>query len=225
MTKYANNAFLATKISFINEIANMCERFGADVKGVAHAIGLDSRISSKFLRPGIGFGGSCFPKDVKALVARAKEDGVETHLLDAVLERNSRQPLHMVEMLKKRIDIKGSRIAVLGLAFKPGTDDIREAPSLKVIDELLKIGAEVVAYDPEAMANAKLVYGGEVVFAPSLKGAVEGSDALLLVTEWDEFKGLGEHLSSMRGNIIIDGRLALDMTDFEDMDFGGVGYG
>ncbi len=225
MTKYANNAFLATKISFINEIANMCERFGADIGGVAHAIGLDSRISPKFLRAGIGFGGSCFPKDVKALVARAKEDGIETHLLDAVLERNSRQPLRMVEMLKNRIGIKGSRIAVLGLAFKPGTDDIREAPSLKVIDELLGMKAEVVVYDPEAMANAKLVYGNKVVFAQSLKNAVEGSDALLLVTEWDEFKGLREHLSSMRGNVVIDGRLALDRADFKDMDFGGVGYG
>ena len=225
MIKYANNTFLATKVSLINEIANMCEAFGADIRKVAHAVGLDSRISPKFLRAGIGFGGSCFPKDLKALAAKAEEAGVEADILRAVLERNRKQPMRMVEMLEKRVEIKGSRISILGLAFKPGTDDIRESPSLKVIDELLKMGATVVAYDPMAMANAKSVYGDKVKFAASAGEALEGSDAALLVTEWDEFKKIKDHTHKMRGNIIIDGRLLLEPEEFKHMDFGGVGYG
>jgi UDPglucose 6-dehydrogenase len=225
MIKYTNNAFLATKISFINEIANMCEKSGADVRKVSEAIGMDSRISSKFLRPGIGFGGSCFPKDVKALVAHAKSNEVETHVLDSVLKRNELQPLQMVRMLEKRIDLENSKISILGLSFKPDTDDVREAPALKIIDRLLESGSHVTVHDPKAMHNAQSIYGDKIKFADSMEEAISGSDAILLTTEWGEFLNLKDHTHSMRGNVVIDGRLMLNAEDFEGYDFGGVGHG
>jgi UDPglucose 6-dehydrogenase len=203
----------------------MCEKFGADVQSVSKAIGMDSRISPKFLRPGIGFGGSCFPKDVKALVAHAKRSGVRTHVLDSVLKRNELQPLRMVELLEKRIKLENSKVSILGLSFKPGTDDVRESPALKIIDKLLESGSTITVHDPKAMSNVQAIYGDKIQFADSIADTVNGSDAVLLVTEWDEFSNLKDHVHSMSGNVIIDGRLALNSEDFGDFDFGGVGHG
>ena len=206
MIKYASNAFLATKISFANEIGNICKGLGIDVYEVMRGVGLDSRISPHFLNAGIGFGGSCFPKDVKSLVHTAKEAGEEPKILEAVMETNERQPLRLVELAKKKMgSLKGKRVAVLGLAFKPETDDMREAPSLKIVPALLKEGAKVVAYDPAAMEAAKKILGKEVQYAKNARSAVEGSEAVFILTEWKEF--LDEKLYS--GKKVFDGRKAL----------------
>jgi UDPglucose 6-dehydrogenase len=199
MIKYASNAFLATKISFINEIGNICKRLDIDVYEVANGIGLDRRISPHFLSAGIGFGGSCFPKDVKALMAKAKELGYEPEILKKVIELNESQPLRLVELLKKHVpNLKGKSIGVLGLAFKPETDDIREAPSIKVVEELLRQGARVRAHDPEAVDNFKRSFP-DVQYCSAKE--VLTSDAILILTEWDEFKKL-----DYSGKIVIDGR-------------------
>ncbi|SMP16894.1 UDP-glucose dehydrogenase [Desulfurobacterium pacificum] len=212
MIKYASNAFLATKISFINEIANVCEKVGADVTVVARGMGLDHRISPYFLNAGCGFGGSCFPKDVKALIYTAKEVGEEPELLNSVIDVNERQKLKPVEKLLKHIpDLKGKTIAVWGLAFKPETDDMREAPSIPIIKKLLELGATVKAYDPVAIPNAKAVfeqelkaYKGKLQFTETKEEAVQDADALLLVTEWNEFKDV--NFDKLRGKVVIDGR-------------------
>ncbi len=210
MIKYASNAFLAAKISFINEVANICEKLGADVTTVARGMGLDHRISPHFLRAGCGFGGSCFPKDVKALIHTAKEVGQEPLLLESVIEVNERQKLKPVEKLLKHIpDLNGKRVAVWGLAFKPETDDMREAPSIPIVRELLKRGAKVVAYDPVAIDNAKRVFsqelkGGNLEFADDKYRALEGADALILVTEWEEFKEVD--FDKLKGKVVIDAR-------------------
>ena len=173
MIKYANNSFLATKISFINEIANMCEKFGADSAVVAHAIGLDVRIGPKFLQAGCGFGGSCFPKDVKALYSAAHETGYDSHILKAVLEVNEFQPLRVVDALIHLLgDLSGKKIAILGRSFKPDTDDMREAPVIKIITALLAQRAEVVATDPVAIPNAEKLFGDQVSFAPDISDAL-----------------------------------------------------
>lgn len=199
MIKYASNAFLATKISFINEIGNICKRLGIDVYEVAKGIGLDKRISPYFLNAGIGFGGSCFPKDVRALIAIAKKIGYEPKLLESVINLNETQPLRLLELLKKHMpDVRGKKIGVLGLTFKPETDDIREAPSIKIVRELLKQGAVVKAYDPKAMDGFKKIFP-KVKYC-SAEEVLE-SDAVLILTEWDEFKKL-DYL----GKIVIDGR-------------------
>ncbi len=210
MIKYASNAFLATKISFINEIANVCERLGADVTVVARGMGLDHRISPHFLRAGCGFGGSCFPKDVKALIHTARSVGEEPRLLSSVIEVNERQKLRPVEKLLKHIpELRGRKVAVWGLAFKPETDDMREAPSIPIIRELLKRGAEVVAYDPVATGNAKRVFErelstGKLRFASDKYEALKGADALILVTEWEEFRDVD--FDKLKGKVVIDGR-------------------
>ncbi len=212
MIKYASNAFLATKISFINEIANICEKAGADVTVVARGMGLDHRISPHFLRAGCGFGGSCFPKDVKALIYTAKQYGVKPEILESVIEVNEKQKLKPVEKLLKHIpDLEGKTIAVWGLAFKPETDDMREAPSIPIIKKLISLGAKVRAYDPVATKNALKVFSreieelpGRIYFASSKEDALEGSDALILVTEWDEFKNLD--FDKLKGKVVIDGR-------------------
>ncbi|WP_456341916.1 UDP-glucose dehydrogenase family protein [Thermovibrio sp.] len=210
MIKYASNAFLATKISFINEIANVCERLGADVTVVARGMGLDHRISPHFLRAGCGFGGSCFPKDVKALIHTARSVGEEPRLLSSVIEVNERQKLRPVEKLLKHIpELRGRKVAVWGLAFKPETDDMREAPSIPIIRELLKRGAEVVAYDPVATGNAKRVFErelstGKLRFASDKYEALKGVDALILVTEWEEFRDVD--FDKLKGKVVIDGR-------------------
>ncbi|HEX8083837.1 MAG TPA: UDP-glucose/GDP-mannose dehydrogenase family protein [Solirubrobacteraceae bacterium] len=212
MVKLASNAFLATKISFINEIANVSEETGADVGEVARGMGLDDRIGPKFLQAGIGFGGSCFPKDVSALKQLAGNSGYHFQLLSAVIEVNELQKRRVIGKLKRHLGpLVGKRIALLGLAFKPNTDDMREASSLVLAGRLQGEGAEVSAYDPIAEEEArKLMHG--VDFADSALDCVRGADAVVLVTEWDEFKRLdwAAAAGAMRGDLVIDGRNALD---------------
>ncbi|HVL94528.1 MAG TPA: UDP-glucose/GDP-mannose dehydrogenase family protein [Solirubrobacteraceae bacterium] len=212
MIKLASNAFLATKISFINEIANVCDEVGADVIEVARGMGLDNRIGPKFLQAGIGFGGSCFPKDVTALKQLAGNSGYHFQLLNSVIEVNELQKRRVMQKLQKHLGpLVGKRIAMLGLAFKPNTDDMREASSLVLSARLLSDGAEITAYDPVAEDEArKLIQGVE--FADSALGAIEGADAVVLVTEWPEFADLdfAAVAETMRGSLIVDGRNFLD---------------
>ena len=212
MVKLASNAFLATKISFINEIANVCEETGADVVEVARGMGLDERIGPKFLQAGIGFGGSCFPKDVDALKQLAGNSGYHFQLLTAVIEVNELQKRRVIGKLHKHLGgLVGRRVALLGLAFKPNTDDMREASSLVLSARLTADGASVAAYDPIAEEQARRLVGG-IDFAGSALGAVADADALVLVTEWPEFLELdwAEVAEAMKGNVLIDGRNALD---------------
>ena len=208
MIKYASNAFLATKISFINEIGNICKKLGIDVYKVAEAIGLDSRISPKFLNAGCGFGGSCFPKDVKALVTKAKEVNYDPVLLESVLEVNKNQPLKMIELLKNKIEkLENKKIGVLGLAFKPNTDDIRESPAIMIINELIKENSIVYAYDPKAMKSMKKIFPN-INYEDDAQKVIDSSEAVLIVTEWEEFKNL-----DYKEKIIIDGRKVLERKD------------
>jgi UDPglucose 6-dehydrogenase len=209
MIKYASNAFLATKISFINEIARICELLKADVNLVADGMGLDPRIGRSFLDAGVGFGGSCFPKDVLALKHMAEEQGYHPELLTSVLEVNRDMRRHVVALLEETlVDLSGRTIAVLGLAFKPNTDDIREAPALEVIRELTERGATVKVHDPVAMDAAHRVLGDSVVYAEDPYRAVEEADGLAVLTEWGEFRRLDMFRvrSLMRGPVLIDGR-------------------
>src|SRR6476620_2847862 len=190
LTKYAANSFLATKISFMNEIAQLCERLGAAVDMVRKGIGSDERIGKRFLFPGIGYGGSCFPKDVKALVYSAKEVNYDFKILESVMQVNEDQKLHLVTKIKDyyKDNLKGKRFALWGLAFKPNTDDIREAPAFYMIDALLAEGVEIAAFDPEAMNNAKQHLGDKITFAENQYECLEGADALVISTEWNEFR-------------------------------------
>jgi UDPglucose 6-dehydrogenase len=189
--KYASNAFLAVKITFINEVANICERIGADVHVVAKSMGLDGRISPKFLHPGPGFGGSCFPKDVASLVATADAVGLEFMVGRAALEANARQRRLMVDKIRGAADgLQGKRIGVLGLAFKPNTDDMRDSPTLEIIEGLLAEGATVQAYDPAAMPNAREFFGDRIDYVDDSYAAAEGADVLVLATEWNQFRNL-----------------------------------
>jgi UDPglucose 6-dehydrogenase len=210
MTKYAANSFLAAKISFMNEIANLCEKVGANVDLVKEGIGKDARIGMKFLNAGIGYGGSCFPKDVMALERVAANHDYEFKMLRAVMDVNDRQKTVLIDKIKKHFgnDLTGLRFAMWGLAFKPDTDDIREAPSLLLIKHLLEAGAQVIAYDPEASANVKRIVGDSITFAATAHDALEDTDALLLVTEWKEFAGFDpDHLAKkLRKKIVFDGR-------------------
>jgi UDPglucose 6-dehydrogenase len=211
MIKYANNSFLATKISFANEIGNICKRLGIDVYEVMSAIGKDFRISEQFLNAGAGFGGSCFPKDVKALIGKAEELGYEPHILRAVVRVNEEQPMRMIELLVKRTgDVRGRRIAVLGLAFKNDTDDIREARSIPVIRKLLGMGASVAAYDPLAAENMRGVFP-DVEYCQSAADALKGADGCLIMTEWDEFGLLDLEFDAMNEIVVIDGRRAVSL--------------
>jgi len=205
MIKYASNAFLAAKISFSNELGNLCKKLGIDAYEVAAGMGYDGRIERKFLDSGIGYGGSCFPKDVKAIIAKGKKSGLKMEKV------NKEQPLLVIEMLKKRIpNLKGKTIAVLGLAFKPGTDDIREACSLKIVGALLHKKAKIKAYDPQAAENFKRIYKN-ITYCMHAKEALEGADACLILTEWPEFKSLtDEDFNVMLGKVIIEGRKVLD---------------
>jgi UDPglucose 6-dehydrogenase len=210
MVKLAANAALVTRISFINEIANVCEATGADVTTVAEGIGLDRRIGPSFLRAGIGYGGSCFPKDSLALKQLAANSGYNFQLLNAVIEVNELQKRRVIGKLERRLGpLRGKRIALLGLAFKPGTDDMREAPSLVLAGRLLSEGAEVIAWDPVADGAAHL-HGVEI--APSALGALDGADAAVVVTEWPEVSELdwAQAAGRMRGNVVVDGRNVLD---------------
>ncbi len=210
MVKYAANAFLATKISFMNEIARLCEKLGADVDKVRTAIGYDNRIGAKFLFPGIGWGGSCFPKDVKALIKIGEEAAVETPVVSAVDAINEEQKKLMPQKIRARFgeDLKGKKFALWGLSFKPKTDDMREAPAIVVVENLLQSGAEISAFDPVAMENAGKIFGKKVSFAKDEYSALKGADALVLVTEWQEFRepDMEKMKSLMKGRVIFDGR-------------------
>jgi UDPglucose 6-dehydrogenase len=227
LTKYAANAFLATKISFINEIANLCERVGCDVHDVARAIGMDGRIGRKFLHPGPGFGGSCFPKDTRALISIARQYDYEPLIVNAVVEVNERQRAAMVPKIEKLVgDLNGKKIAVLGLSFKPETDDMREAPSIDIIRELIRRGASVIAYDPVAMPEAAKVLP-DIAYAEDEYAAVTGSDALVFVTEWNQFRALNmERIRSlMRTPKIADLRNIYEPEALRELGFDYVGVG
>jgi len=217
MTKYAANAMLATRISFINEVANLCERMGADVEMVRRGIGSDPRIGSKFIYPGIGYGGSCFPKDVKALIKTAQENGFEMSLLQSVEDVNARQKEVLFLKAKEYFngDLQGKKIAIWGLSFKPQTDDMREAPSMVLIDLFLEAGASLTAYDPVAMDEAGRVLDSKIEMADNQYDALEGADCLLLVTEWKEFRipDLKMMKEKMNRPIIFDGRNIYDRAE------------
>jgi len=207
MIKYAANAFLATRISFINEIGNMCKKLGIDIYEVAKGVGYDPRIGNKFLDAGIGFGGSCLPKDLEALIFRAGELNYTAELLQSVSKMNKEQPLRLVEIARKRLgSLENKVVAILGLAFKPNTDDIRQAPALSIIARLLAEGATVKVYDPKAMPSAKRLLPGHIKFCDSAPDTIAGSDCVLIATEWDEFKD--ENLYA--GKLVIDGRRTLN---------------
>jgi UDPglucose 6-dehydrogenase len=212
MVKYANNVFLAGKISLINELGNLCKEFGVDSYDVAEAIGLDERIGAKFLRSGVGWGGSCFPKDTDALRAAGREAGYEPELLDSVVAVNDGQPRRMLELLERHTDVEGRRIAVLGLAFKPGTDDIRGSRATLVIDELLDRGASVVAYDPVA-SDAMAEKFPAVEYVESAQASLADAHGALVVTDWDEFAVLNEEFDDMAQQIVVDGRRIVDPRD------------
>jgi len=223
MTKYAANSMLATKISFMNDIANLCEIVGADVNLVRKGIGSDARIGNKFIYPGVGYGGSCFPKDVKALIKTAKQNGYDMRVLNAVEEVNDDQKYVLVKKVNKHFNnnIKGLKFAVWGLSFKPKTDDMREAPSLVIIDELLKAGATVSAYDPVAMPEAAHTLKDTITYAEDPFAALDGADALLIVTEWSEFRSPDFDLikSKLKGKVIFDGRNVYDPAEIKKLGF------
>jgi len=229
LIKYASNSFLATKISFINEIANICQRIpGTDVKTVAKGIGLDKRISPLFLNAGLGYGGSCFPKDVKALIAFSKSLGYDPTLLEAIEQVNNAQPQQAVESAKKHLgNLKGKEIAILGLAFKPNTDDMREARSIPVINQFLNEGANVTAYDPVAISNAKSIFGDKIKYASSAVECLKNADCCIIVTEWDEFKKLTpKDFENMQQPVLIDGRRIYDPKQFSGkLKFAATGLG
>lgn len=223
LTKYAANSFLATKITFMNEIANLCELFGADVDMVRKGIGSDERIGKRFLFPGIGYGGSCFPKDVKALAKSAKDVNYDFMILNAVMEINEKQKLHLVPKIKAYFnnELKGKKIALWGLAFKPNTDDIREAPSLTIIKELLSEGATITAYDPEAMKNVKVLLGDKIKYTEHQYDALQDADALVIATEWSEFRtpDFGRIYSLLKNKVIFDGRNLFDLNKMKEQGF------
>lgn len=215
MIKYASNAFLATKISFINEISNICERVGANVEDVALGMGQDSRIGTQFLKAGIGYGGSCFPKDTKALVQIAGNVEYEFELLKGVINVNKKQHLLLVDKLNERFDsLKGLKVAILGIAFKPDTDDIREAASITITNKLVEAGTEVIAYDPVAMDNAKNILNPKVQYAKNVTDAIVQADAVLILTEWKEFKDLDLKMfvDHMKQPVVFDGRNCFDLN-------------
>lgn len=220
MTKYAANAMLATRISFMNDIANLCELVGADVNMVRRGIGSDARIGTKFLYPGCGYGGSCFPKDVKALIRTGREHGYEMRVISAVEEVNEAQKSLLFEKLVARIgpDLRGKRIALWGLAFKPETDDMREATSLVLIDRLTQAGAEVVVFDPVAIDECRRRIGDRVRYAKEMYEATVDADALMVVTEWKQFRIPSWRVvaRAMRGKLVLDGRNLYDPADLTD---------
>ncbi|MBC7084737.1 MAG: UDP-glucose/GDP-mannose dehydrogenase family protein [Methanomethylovorans sp.] len=206
MIKYTNNALLSTKISFANEIGNICKKMGVDTYEVMEEVGKDYRISPHFLNCGAGFGGSCFPKDVRAIIGKAEELGYKPKLLRSVIEVNEEQPMYIIRLLSKKMDrLKGKRITVLGLAFKNDTDDIRESRSIPVISELLRQEADVVAYDPMAMEHMKKVFP-DITYCNSVSKALKDADACLIMTEWDQFRSLDKEFAEMKRPLIIDGR-------------------
>lgn len=229
LTKYASNSFLAAKITFMNEIANFCEKVGADVDKVRIGMGTDSRIGKRFLFPGIGYGGSCFPKDVKALHKSGLDNNYNFKILDAVINVNARQKLVLIPKIESHFnnDLKGKNIAVWGLAFKPETDDIREAPSLYMIDALLEAGCNITAFDPEAMPNVKRKLGDKINFADSMYDALKNADALIISTEWSIFRtpDFNKMKTVMSSPTIFDGRNLYDVKDVINEGFKYVSIG
>ncbi len=225
LTKYAANSFLATKISFMNEISQLCERMGANVDMVRRGIGSDERIGKRFLFPGIGYGGSCFPKDVQALIMSSDEVGYDFKILKAVEDVNEKQKLHLMPKINKYFkgDLQGKHFALWGLAFKPNTDDIREAPALYVIDALVEAGATITAFDPEAMPNVKGVIGDKIKYVENQYEALKNADALIIATEWNEFRTpeFEKISSSLKNKVVFDGR---NLFDVEEMKSGGWHY-
>ncbi|MBM3185932.1 MAG: UDP-glucose/GDP-mannose dehydrogenase family protein, partial [Bacteroidetes bacterium] len=223
LTKYAANSFLATKITFMNEIANFCELVGADVDKVRIGIGSDNRIGKRFLFPGIGYGGSCFPKDVQALVKSGKENSFDFQILNAVMKVNEEQKTVLFPKMKNffRGDLKEKKIAIWGLAFKPDTDDIREAPALYMIESLLNEGAQVTAFDPEAMSNVKSIVGDKINYADNEYSALENADALLICTEWGIFRNpdFNRIKSLMNDSVIFDGRNLFEIDEMNERGF------
>jgi UDPglucose 6-dehydrogenase len=223
LTKYAANSFLATKISFMNEIAQLCERLGADVDMVRRGIGSDDRIGKRFLFPGIGYGGSCFPKDVQALIMSSEEVKYNFQILKAVEEVNEAQKLHLIPKIKAYFnnDLKGKHFALWGLAFKPNTDDIREAPALYLIDALTEAGATVTAFDPEGMPNVKKQIGDKIAYVENQYDALANADALLIATEWAEFRtpDFDRITSSLKNKAIFDGRNLFEVKQVRDLGY------
>ena len=228
MIKYANNAFLAAKVSLINELGNICKLCGVDAYEVAAAIGLDDRIGAKFLRSGLGWGGSCFPKDVAALIATARDAGYEPELLEAAVSVNDRQPSHLLDLLDRHVACKGKRIAVLGLAFKPGTDDVRNSRAVPLIEGLRERGATVVAYDPvasEGMGERFPATDGEIEYTKSARDALAGASGAVVATAWDEFAALDEEFGGMETRVVVDGRRIVDrdvVTRRDDLVYEGL---
>ncbi|MEJ6696805.1 MAG: UDP-glucose/GDP-mannose dehydrogenase family protein [Saprospiraceae bacterium] len=223
MTKYAANSFLATKITFMNEVANLCEEVGANVDMVRKGIGSDSRIGKRFLFPGVGYGGSCFPKDIKALAKTAQENNYDFRILQSVMDVNEDQKSILSRRIKKYFgeSIANKTIGIWGLAFKPNTDDIREAPALTIISELLKAGAQIKAFDPEAMENVRALMGDKITLCDNQYDAIEGTDALAVVTEWNVFRtpDYDRIMSSLREPVVFDGRNVFDPVDMKERGF------
>jgi UDPglucose 6-dehydrogenase len=223
MTKYAANAFLATKITFMNEVANLCEKVGADVDKVRIGIGTDTRIGNRFLFPGVGYGGSCFPKDVQALAKTAKENDYSFQVLDSVMEVNEKQKTILVDKIigKYGDDLKGKHFALWGLAFKPNTDDIREAPALYIIEKLLGLGASISAFDPEAMENVKRFHQFPIQYGNEPMEVLNNADALIIVTEWNEFRtpNFDEMKNALKSPVIFDGRNLFPVSEMEGKGF------
>lgn len=223
MTKYAANSFLATKITFMNEVANLCEEVGANVDMVRKGIGSDSRIGKRFLFPGVGYGGSCFPKDVKALAKTAQENNCDFRILQSVMDVNEDQKSILSRRIKNYFgeSIANKTIGIWGLAFKPNTDDIREAPALTIINELLRAGAQIKAFDPEAMENVKALMGDKIILCDNQYDAIEGTDALAVVTEWNVFRtpDYDRIMSSLREPVVFDGRNVFDPVDMKERGF------
>ena len=228
MLKYAANAFLAARISFMNEISNLCEAVGADVDMVRKGLAADARIGPAFLFPGVGYGGSCFPKDTKALMDTGREHGYPMRILEAVDAINNEQSCRFVDKVKNHFgDLSGKRFAVWGLAFKPRTNDMRDAPAIKIIEQLLNAGATISAYDPEAMEEGKRIFGSRIQFTTNNYGCIEGCDALLLVTEWQAFRNpnFERMKTAMRQHVIFDGRNIYDPEHLREMGFTYYGIG
>lgn len=227
LIKYAANAFLATKITFINEVANLCDAIGCDVHDVARGMGMDNRIGRKFLHPGPGYGGSCFPKDTRALTTVADQFGVETRIVDAVIEANERQRDAMIPKIEKLVgDLAGKQIGVLGLSFKPETDDMRESPAIEIINSIIRLGGKVRAFDPVAMEEAKHYISG-IEYATDEYDAIKGADALLIITEWNQFRALDmEKVKSLlKSPKIADLRNIYEPADMRTLGFEYVGVG
>jgi UDPglucose 6-dehydrogenase len=228
MSKYASNAMLATKISFINEMASLCEKKGADIEHIRRAIGLDRRIGPSFIFPGVGYGGSCFPKDIRAMIAMGDKN-LQLPLLRAVDEVNELQKRALPAKVKAHFgaDLNGRTVAVWGLSFKPRTDDMREAPAITVIESLLEAGARVQAYDPRAMSEARKIFADRIVYARSSYEAVRGADALLIITEWNEFRSpnLQRLKEALKNPVIFDGRNLFDPSELKKLGFAYYGIG